>query len=132
MYVYIMTNKNNTVLYVGVTNDLLRRTWEHKNNILEGFSKQYNLHKLVYFETFPEARKKVIYPFGFGLSYTDFEIQAKALTVGEEEIKIKVEVTNLGQREGKEVVQIYYSAPQGKLGKPALELGAFQKTGKQA
>ena len=81
-----------------------------------------------YFETFPEARKKVIYPFGFGLSYTDFEIQAKDLTVGEEEIKIKVEVTNLGQREGKEVVQIYYSAPQGKLGKPALELGAFQKT----
>ena len=54
MYVYIMTNKNNTVLYVGVTNDLLRRTWEHKNNILEGFSKQYNLHKLVYFETFPD------------------------------------------------------------------------------
>ena len=81
-----------------------------------------------YFETFPEARKKVIYPFGFGLSYTDFEIQAKDLTVGEEEIKIKVEVTNLGQREGKEVVQVYYSAPQGKLGKPALELGAFQKT----
>ena len=54
MYVYIMTNKNNTVLYVGVTNDLLRRTWEHKNNILEGFSKQYNLHKLVYFETCPD------------------------------------------------------------------------------
>ena len=48
--------------------------------------------------------------------------------VTEEEIEIKVEVTNLGQREGKEVVQIYYSAPQGKLGKPALELGAFQKT----
>ena len=54
MYVYIMSNKNNTVLYVGVTNDLLRRTWEHKNNILEGFSKQYNLHKLVYFETFSD------------------------------------------------------------------------------
>ena len=81
-----------------------------------------------YFETFPEARKKVIYPFGFGLSYTDFEIQTKDLAVTEEEIEIKVEVTNLGQREGKEVVQIYYSAPQGKLGKPALELGAFQKT----
>lgn len=81
-----------------------------------------------YFETFPEARKKVIYPFGFGLSYTDFEIQTKDLAVTEDEIKIKVEVTNLGQREGKEVVQVYYSAPQGKLGKPALELGAFQKT----
>ena len=70
----------------------------------------------------------MIYPFGFGLSYTDFEIQTKDLAVTEEEIEIKVEVTNLGQREGKEVVQIYYSAPQGKLGKPALELGAFQKT----
>ena len=81
-----------------------------------------------YFETFPEARKTVIYPFGFGLSYTDFEIQTKDLVITEDEIKIKVEVTNLGQREGKEVVQVYYSAPQGKLGKPALELGAFQKT----
>ena len=70
----------------------------------------------------------MIYPFGFGLSYTDFEIQTKDLAVTEEEIEIKVEVTNLGQREGKEVVQVYYSAPQGKLGKPALELGAFQKT----
>ena len=59
MYVYIMTNKNNTVLYVGVTNDLLRRTWEHKNNILEGFSKQYNLHKLVYFETYSDENSAI-------------------------------------------------------------------------
>jgi len=45
MYVYIMTNKNNTTLYVGVTNDLVRRVWEHKNNILKGFTAQYDLHK---------------------------------------------------------------------------------------
>lgn len=55
MYVYIMTNKNNTTLYVGVTNDLVRRVWEHKNNIfIKGFTAQYNLHKLVYFETYED------------------------------------------------------------------------------
>ena len=49
-YVYIITNKRNTVLYVGVTNDLKRRMYEHKNKLIEGFSKKYNLSKLVYFE----------------------------------------------------------------------------------
>ena len=52
MYVYILTNKNNTTFYVGVTNDLIRRVWEHKNNVLKGFTSQYNLHKLVYFEVY--------------------------------------------------------------------------------
>ncbi len=47
-----MTNKYNSVFYVGVTNNLLRRTWEHKNKLSEGFSKQYNLNKLVYYEFF--------------------------------------------------------------------------------
>ena len=49
-YVYILTNKNNTTLYVGVTNDLVRRVYEHKNKLVEGFTKRYNLNKLVYFE----------------------------------------------------------------------------------
>jgi len=52
-YVYILTNKTNTVLYVGVTNDLQRRTFEHKNKQTEGFSKKYNLSKLIYFEATP-------------------------------------------------------------------------------
>ena len=49
-YVYIMTNKDNSVLYVGVTNDLVRRIYEHKNDLVEGFTQKYNVHKLVYFE----------------------------------------------------------------------------------
>ncbi len=50
-YVYILTNKSNTTLYVGVTNDIIRRVEEHKNKKLEGFSSRYNLNKLVYLET---------------------------------------------------------------------------------
>lgn len=49
-YLYIITNKTNTVLYTGVTNDLMRRMYEHKNKLIPGFSKRYNLVKLVYFE----------------------------------------------------------------------------------
>ncbi len=49
-FVYILTNKFNEVLYVGVTNDLERRMFEHKNKIINGFTKKYNLRKLVYYE----------------------------------------------------------------------------------
>jgi len=49
--VYIMTNKWNKVLYIGVTNDLKRRVYEHKNKLIEGFTKRYNIDKLVYYET---------------------------------------------------------------------------------
>jgi putative endonuclease len=50
-YVYILTTVKNTALYTGVTNDLVRRIYEHKNNVVEGFTKRYNVHKLVYYET---------------------------------------------------------------------------------
>ena len=50
-YIYVLTNKVNSVLYVGVTSDLPKRIWEHKNEVVEGFSKKYKLHKLVYYET---------------------------------------------------------------------------------
>lgn len=54
MYVYIMSNKNNNVLYIGVTNDLIRRIYEHKNKMLKGFTSKYNVEKLVYYECFED------------------------------------------------------------------------------
>jgi len=51
-YVYILSNLKNGTLYIGMTNDLERRMFEHKNKLIEGFSKNYNLDKLVYFEQF--------------------------------------------------------------------------------
>ena len=50
MYIYIMTNQHNTTLYIGVTNNLIRRVWEHKNKIHKGFTSRYNINKLVYYE----------------------------------------------------------------------------------
>ena len=51
-FVYILANRNNNVIYVGMTNNLERRIYEHKNKILKGFSSKYNLNKLVYYEIF--------------------------------------------------------------------------------
>lgn len=48
--VYIITNKQSGTLYIGVTSNLIKRIWEHKNNFVSGFSKQHKLHRLVYFE----------------------------------------------------------------------------------
>lgn len=81
-----------------------------------------------YFETIPGADGKVNYPFGFGLSYTDFSLTAGAAYEENGSIYVPVMVTNIGKRAGKEVVQAYFSAPQGKLGKPSRQLAAFQKT----
>ena len=58
-YVYILTNTYNTVLYIGVTNNLERRLYEHKNKLVEGFTKKYNLHKLVYFDTTTDVRSAI-------------------------------------------------------------------------
>ena len=54
MYVYIMTNQHNATLYVGVTNNLVRRIWEHKNKIHKGFTARYNINKLVYYEYYED------------------------------------------------------------------------------
>ncbi|GAB3831535.1 GIY-YIG nuclease family protein [Hymenobacter jeollabukensis] len=58
-YVYILTNQNSTVLYVGVTNDLIRRVAEHREGQHKGFTKRYNLNKLVYFEEYPDAKAAI-------------------------------------------------------------------------
>ena len=79
-----------------------------------------------YFETF--AKDRVQYPFGFGLSYTEFEIQARLQQMTEKAITVSVKVTNVGKTAGKEVVQVYVQAPQGKLGKPVRVLAGFAKT----
>ena len=50
-YVYMLTNWNNSVLYTGITNNLERRLYEHKNELADGFTKKYHVHKLVYFDT---------------------------------------------------------------------------------
>nr|AFN84547.1 beta-glucosidase-related glycosidase [uncultured bacterium scaffold00090] len=78
-----------------------------------------------YFDT---VRQQPDYPFGFGLSYTAFEIAVKDTDVDEEKVTITAEIKNTGDSAGKEVVQAYYSAPAGKLNKPYQELAAFAKT----
>lgn len=51
-YIYILTNQSDTVMYIGVTNDLKRRIYEYRSGLVEGFTKRYHVHKLVYYETF--------------------------------------------------------------------------------
>ncbi|MDB5117990.1 MAG: Excinuclease subunit domain protein [Mucilaginibacter sp.] len=51
-YVYMLTNKNNTVIYIGITNDIQSRTWDHKQGTNEGFTKKYACNKLVYYEEY--------------------------------------------------------------------------------
>jgi len=58
-YVYIMTNKWKTVLYTGVTNDLIRRVYQHKNKLIEGFTSRYNLDQLVYYEIHSDIRMAI-------------------------------------------------------------------------
>lgn len=79
-----------------------------------------------YYETF--APDRVRYPFGFGLSYTTFRLESQAVSDGES-LVVDVTVKNTGSRPGREVVQVYYEPPQGKLGKPVRNLAAFRKTG---
>ena len=58
-YVYIMMNKIDSVMYVGVTNDLKRRVYEHKSELIEDFTKRYHIHKLVYFEEYSDVNEAI-------------------------------------------------------------------------
>ncbi len=85
-----------------------------------------------YFETIPNADENVNYPFGYGLSYADFEITNDRVYVTgegrERTVTVKATVTNKGEYPGKEVVQVYYSAPEGNLTQPGRELAGYAKT----
>jgi len=58
-WVYILTNWNNKVLYIGITNNLERRIFEHKNKLIEGFTKKYNINKIVLYEEFKDANQAI-------------------------------------------------------------------------
>ncbi len=79
-----------------------------------------------YFETF--AKDKVLYPFGYGLSYTTFQVSGTVKESGADAVSLEFQVTNTGNVSGKEVVQVYVKAPQGRLGKPERVLAGFEKT----
>ena len=80
-----------------------------------------------YFDTFGVMP---LYCFGYGKGYTEFDISTKNVTADEKQVKVEVEVTNTGDKyPGKEVVQVYYSAPDGVMEKPTQELAGFAKTG---
>ncbi len=85
-----------------------------------------------YFETF--APEKVMYPFGYGLSYTEFDWDVKELSSSGGKITVKVKVTNTGAVSGKDVVEVYFSAPYtvGGIEKSAVELAGYAKTGELA
>ena len=106
--------------------------YENKDDFTENF-KFVNYHDDIYvgyryFETIPGKKTCVRYPFGFGLSYTEFELSGIKCFETDDKIIAVVNVKNTGNFAGKEVVELYYSCPQGKLGKPSIELGAFSKT----
>lgn len=78
-----------------------------------------------YFDTFG---KDVLYPFGYGLSFTEFDVKAEDVSINGGKVTVKASVKNTGDFAGKEVVQLYYSAPDGKLDKPYQELVCYKKT----
>lgn len=110
---------------------------------LEDYPSSYNFHESKdyvdytddiyvgyrYFETIPGAAEKVVYPFGYGLSYTDFEWELESVREQPDgTIAVRAEVTNTGSRAGREVLQLYGSAPEGMLDKPAKILLSYGKT----
>jgi beta-glucosidase-like glycosyl hydrolase len=103
----------------------------HGNNMVDAWESLHYEEDIYvgyrYFETF--APEKIVFPFGYGLSYTTFDLTTDRVLADDDKITVSVTVKNTGKVKGKEVVQIYYGAPQGRLGKPVKQLAAFAKTG---
>lgn len=109
--------------------------WETYSNIGDFGAKADTCYKegiYVGYRYFDAIGKKAQYPFGYGLSYTTFATKVKKVTAEQDTVKVCADVTNTGKRAGKEVVQVYLSAPWGKLDKPYQELVGFAKTSKLA
>ena len=101
-------------------------TFEESIDFVNYYEDIYNGYR--YFETIPGAAEKVIYPFGYGLSYTEFAVSDYSACKKDDTIRVECTVKNTGSVAGKEVVQIYGQAPQGKLGKSNRVLCGFRKT----
>jgi putative endonuclease len=69
-FIYLLTNRPNGILYVGVTNDLVRRIFEHRSGFVEGFTKRYSLKRLVYFEKFESIQHQTLVPSVEGSAYS--------------------------------------------------------------
>lgn len=122
----------------GKTADTFAKTLNHYENIVaQNTSHEQDFEEDIfvgyrYFETF--AKDEVMYPFGYGLSYTNFTFGTPSYTAENGKITVSVDITNTGDKAGKEVAQVYFSAPQKniegtvKLSKAAMELVGFKKT----
>jgi len=100
--------------------------WDYENGIPPVLVYEEDIYVgYRYFETFGV---EPLYPFGYGLSYTTFELSNQSASVQDDQVVVTVTVTNMGDVAGQEVVQVYIAAPNGELEKPARELKAFTKT----
>ncbi len=111
-------------LYVPVFADGLDK---YKNQKNVGYT-LYEEGIYVGYRYFDSFKKQVSYPFGYGLSYTTFGYDKPMVSDKGEAVEVSVKVTNTGKAAGKEVVQVYVTAPKGAVDKPAQELKAFAKT----
>ncbi|MBE6592475.1 MAG: carbohydrate-binding protein [Ruminococcaceae bacterium] len=105
--------------YPSYTTSSDKKFTDYKEDIYVGYR---------YFETFDAGYKTVNFEFGFGLSYTEFEFSDAEFNFEGDILTVTCKITNTGKYTGKETAQLYFSAPQGELGKPAKELCAFAKT----
>ena len=112
----------------------LTTTWAKAGEIMSigGFAERddtrYKEGVFVGYRYYDAAGIKPLFPFGYGLSYTEFETACTGFALEDGAVTVEVTIRNTGRFSGKETVQLYYSAPNGKLVKPLRELGAYRKT----